>query len=616
MARTESFDYVIVGAGSAGCVLANRLTEDAEVKVLLLEAGPKDHNLWIHMPAALTYNLCHDKYNWYYHTEPQPHMDGRVMYWPRGRVLGGSSSLNAMVYIRGHALDYDRWAKKEGAAGWSYFEVLPYFKRAETRVVGGDAYRGSSGPLFVSTGSQPNPLFQTFIEAGRQAGYPLTPDLNAGQQEGFGKMDMTIYKGRRWSTAMAYLRPAMKRSNLTVETRALAGRILFEGRRAVGVEYSHRGQIKRVRAEREVILAGGAINSPQLLMLSGVGPAEHLKEIGISVVHDLPGVGQNLQDHIEMYVQYESTRPITLYSTFNPVNMALVGIEWLLFRRGLGASAHLEAGAFIRTSEEVEHPNIQYHFLPSQVIDHGRVRPDRHAFQAHVGPMRPTSVGWIRLKSTDPRLHPSIQPNYLATELDRAEMREAVTLTREIFAQAPFDPYRGVELQPGPEVRSDTEIDAWVRRKADSAYHPSCTCKMGGDAMAVVDPECRVRGLEGLRVVDASIMPSIVSGNLNAPTIMIAEKASDIIRGRPPLLAEVVPVTVFKGPTKQTPPVRAAAERATVAAGPAPHAASDFEPGAAGAARGSSSATTGVVVGSGTKSACSSEGSAARARWR
>jgi choline dehydrogenase len=357
----------------------------------------------------------------------------------------------------------------------------------------------------------------------------------------------------------------MKRPNLTVETRALAGRILFEGRRAVGVEYSHRGQIKRVRAEREVILAGGAINSPQLLMLSGVGPADHLKEIGIPVVHDLPGVGQNLQDHIEMYITHASTKPITLYSTFNPVTMALVGIEWLLFRRGLGASAHLEAGAFIRTDEKVEHPNIEYHFLPSQVIDHGRVRPDGHAFQAHVGPMRSTSTGWIALKSTDPRVHPRIQPNYLATELDRAEMRDAVKLTREIFAQAPFDPYRGVELQPGPEVRTDAEIDAWVRRKADTAYHPSCTSKMGTDAMAVVDPECRVRGLEGLRVVDASIMPSIVSGNLNAPTIMIAEKASDIIRGRAALPAEVVPVTVFKGPIKQGRPVRPVAETATAA---------------------------------------------------
>jgi choline dehydrogenase len=557
MATMDRFDYVIVGAGSAGCVLANRLTEDAEVKVLVLEAGPKDNNLWIHMPAALTYNLCHDRYNWYYHTEPQPHLDGRVMYWPRGRVLGGSSSLNAMVYIRGHAFDYDRWSKTEGATGWSYFEVLPYFKRAETRVIGGDAYRGSSGPLYVSTGSQPNPLFKAFIEAGQQAGFPFTSDLNGAQQEGFGKMDMTIYRGRRWSTAMAYLRPAMKRSNLKVETGALVGRILFEGTRAIGLEYSHQGSIKRVRAEREVILAGGAINSPHLLLLSGVGPAAHLKEIGIPILHDLPGVGQNLQDHIEMYVQYESTQPITLYSTFNPVNMARVGIEWLLFRRGLGASAHLEAGAFIRTNEQVEHPNIQYHFLPSLVIDHGRVRPDRHAFQAHVGPMRPTSSGWIKLKSTDPRVHPLLQPNYLATEHDRTEMRDAVKLTREIFAQPAFDAFRGAELQPGSQVQSDAEIDAWVRRKADSAYHPSCTCKMGTDEMAVVDPECRVRGLEGLRVVDASIMPSIVSGNLNAPTIMIAEKASDIIRGRPPLPAEVVPVTVFKGPIKQSPPEKA-----------------------------------------------------------
>jgi choline dehydrogenase len=554
---------VIVGAGSAGCVLAYRLTEDPDVKVLVLEAGPRDFNLWIHMPAALTYNLCHDKFNWYYHTLPQPHLDGRVMYWPRGRVLGGSSSINAMVYIRGHALDYDRWASREGAAGWSYFEVLPYFKRAETWQKGGDAYRGSSGPMFVSTGSQPNPLFDAFIEAGRQAGYPQTDDLNGRQQEGFGRMDMTIRDGRRWSTATAYLRPARGRPNLTVRTRALATSVMVERGRAVGVRYSLGGATVEARAEREVILSGGAVNSPQLLMLSGIGPAGHLREVGIAPVHDLPGVGQNLQDHIEMYVQYECTQPITLYGTFRFWNMAKVGTEWLLFRRGLGASSHLEAGAFIRSNEQAEHPNLEYHFLPSLVIDHGRVRPDRHGFQAHVGPMRPTSTGWLKLKSADPRTHPLIQPNYLATELDRREMREGVRLTREIFAQPAFNPYRGAELQPGAAVRSDAEIDAWVRRKADTAYHPSSTCKMGVDPMAVVDPECRVRGIDALRVVDASVMPSMLSGNLNAPTIMIAEKAADMIRGRPPLPAEPVEVTVFKGPTRRRPPVTAQGDRAS-----------------------------------------------------
>ena len=564
MRKSRPYDYVIVGAGSAGCVLANRLTEDPDVKVLLLEAGPRDLNLWIHMPAALTYNLCHDKFNWYYHTLPQPHLDGRVMYWPRGRVLGGSSSINAMVYIRGHALDYDRWAMREGAAGWSYFEVLPYFKRAESWRKGGNAYRGASGPLVVTTGSQTNPLFDAFIEAGRQAGYPQTDDLNGRQQEGFGRMDMTIRDGRRWSTAMAYLRPAMRRPNLTVLTRALATSIMVERGRAVGVRYSLKGgATAEGRAEREVILSGGAINSPQLLMLSGIGPADHLREAGVAPVHDLPGVGQDLQDHIEMYVQYESTQPITLYGTFRPWNMAKVGMEWLLFHKGLGASSHLEAGAFIRSNEQTPHPNLEYHFLPSLVIDHGRVRPDCHGFQAHVGPMRPTSAGWLKLKSADPRTHPLIQPNYLATELDRREMREGVRLTREIFAQSAFDPFRGAELQPGASVQSDAEIDAWVRRKADSAYHPCSTCRMGVDDEAVVDPECRVRGIEGLRIVDASVMPSMLSGNLNAPTIMIAEKAADMIRGRSLLPAEPVEVAVFKGSTRQGRPVPAHGDRTT-----------------------------------------------------
>jgi choline dehydrogenase len=493
------------------------------------------------MPAALTYNLGDDKYNWYYETEPQAAMDNRRMYWPRGRVLGGSSSLNAMVYVRGHAYDYDRWVD-EGAAGWSYAEVLPYFRRAETRAKGGDDYRGSDGPLNVSTGSQPNPLFDAFIQAGQQAGYPFTDDMNGYQQEGFGKMDMTIHKGERWSAAKAFLRPAQSRPNLTIETRALTTRILFEGTRAVGVEYAQGGRIRTARAAREVILAGGAINSPQLLMLSGVGPADQLRRHGIAVTHDLPGVGRNLQDHLELYVQYECTKPITLYSVENPLVKAKVGIEWFLFRSGLTTSAHLEAGGFIRSRPGIRHPDIQYHFLPSVVNDHGRKPGDRHAFQAHAGTMRATSRGWVELRSSDPRAKPILQPNYLTTEDDRADMRACVRLTREIFAQSGFDPYRGSEMAPGASVRSDDEIDAFIRAKADSAYHPSCTCKMGVDEMAVVDPETRVRGLDGLRVVDASIMPSIVSGNLNAPTIMIGEKASDIILGRTPLPPSNAPV--------------------------------------------------------------------------
>ncbi|MEE8271563.1 MAG: choline dehydrogenase [Alphaproteobacteria bacterium] len=542
-----AYDYVIVGAGSAGCVLANRLSADPDVSVLLLEAGPRDRGWKIHMPAALTYNLGTDRYNWAYWTEPQPHMDGRQLYWPRGRVLGGSSSLNAMVYVRGHALDYDRWAAADGLADWSYAHVLPYFRRAETRETGADAYRGGDGPLHVSIGRTPNPLFDAFIEAGRQAGYPVTEDMNGFQQEGFGRMDMTVRRGRRWSTASAYLRPVSGRPNLTVVVEALTTRILVEGGRAVGVDYARRGRVARARADREVILSGGAINSPQLLMLSGIGPADHLRRFDIPVAADLPGVGRNLQDHLELYIQYESTRPITLYGVFNPLTMVRTGLDWFLFKRGLGTSAHLEAGAFIRSRAGVKHPDLQFHFLPSLVIDHGRVRPDRHAFQAHVGPMRPTSIGHLELRSADPRDHPLIQPNYLSTEGDRREMRDGVTLTREIFAQAAFDPYRGPELAPGADVRTAIEIDAFVRAKADSAYHPSCTCKMGGDAMAVVDGEARVRGVESLRVVDASIMPDMVSGNLNAPTIMLAEKASDMILGRPPLPPSNAPV--YTAPT-------------------------------------------------------------------
>ncbi|HEY7689638.1 MAG TPA: choline dehydrogenase [Dongiaceae bacterium] len=537
MPERQEFDYIIIGAGSAGCVLANRLGAEPGNRILVLEAGGQDHwwNWKIHMPAAFAYPLADDKVNWYYHSEPEPYMDNRRMYCPRGRVIGGSSSINGMCYIRGHARDYDRWAQS-GLRGWSYADILPYFRRAEHHEPGEDDYHGAGGPLHVSHGITHNPLFDAWVEAGKQAGYPMTADLNGRQQEGLGPMEMTTRRGRRCSAAKAYLRPAQARGNVTVLSRALTSRILFEGRRAVGVEFAQRGQVMQARAAREVIVSGGAINSPQILMLSGVGAADHLRELGIKVVHDLPGVGQNLQDHIETYVQHRCLQPITLYPVLkNPLRQLLVGIQWTFTGTGLGATNHFEAGGFIRSRAGVEHPDLQFHFLPIAASYDGSSTQPGHGFQAHVGPMRATSRGWIKLKSADPKAHPAIQFNYLQTEQDRWEFRTGIKLTREIFAQKAFDPFRGPELAPGPDVQSDSEIDAYARKKVESAYHPSCSCKMGlaSDPMAVVDDEARVHGLESLRVVDASIMPTIVSGNLNAPTIMMAERLADAILGRP-----------------------------------------------------------------------------------
>jgi len=542
--QETQFDYIIVGAGSAGCVLANRLTEDAGTRVLLLEAGPPDRSIFIHMPSAFAYPLADDTFNWAYQTEPEPHMNNRRMSCPRGRVIGGSSSINGMVYIRGHAYDYDGWARNRGLEHWDYFSCLPYFRKAETRLQGADAYHGGDGPLYVTTPAMHNPLYRAFIDAGRQAGYPYTSDMNGYQQEGLGPMDMTTYRGRRWSAAMAYLRPALARPGLAVSDRCLVTRILFEGKRAVGVEYARGGALVRARAGREVIVSGGAINSPQILMLSGIGDADTLAAHGIAPLAHLPGVGANLQDHIETYVQHACTQPITLYSTQNLLAKGCIGLEWLLFKRGLGATNHFEAGGFIRSRAGVRHPDLQYHFLPIAMNYDGSDKVRQHGYQAHVGPMRPTSTGRVSLRSADPRAPVRIAFNYMATEGDRREFRDGIKLTREIFAQKAFDPFRGAELAPGPDVRSDAEIDAHIRRKAESAYHASCSCKMGdgADPLAVVDAQLRVHGVEGLRVVDASVMPAVVSGNLNAPTIMIAEKAADLIRGRPPLAATPVPV--------------------------------------------------------------------------
>jgi choline dehydrogenase len=541
----DDFDYIVVGAGSAGCVLANRLTEDGKSRVLVLEFGGSDRSLLIQMPAALSIPMNMPKYNWGFATEPEPHLDGRRLATPRGKVLGGSSSINGMVWVRGNPFDFDGW-EKEGAEGWGYRHVLPYFRRADAHEGGDPQYRASDGPLHNCYGPLDNPLHHAWLEAAQQAGYPATPDCNGYQQEGFGRLAMSVHRGRRWSAANAYLRPALQRGNLRVLTRALATRVLFSDRRAIGVAYRRGGEERKAYAAREVILAGGPINSPQLLKLSGVGPADELRALGIEVVQDLPGVGENLQDHLEFYFQLECREPITLYSAMRPLAKARIGMRWLLRHDGLGATNQFETGGFIRSRAGVRYPDLQYHFLPLAVSYDGRSLVQGHGFQAHIGPMRSPSRGWVRLASADPAEAPRIRFNYMSHPDDWAAMRAAVRLTREIFAQPAFNRYRGREIQPGDTVQTDAEIDAVVREKVESAYHPCGTCRMGRveDPWAVVDPACRVIRLEGLRVIDSSIMPTITTGNLNAPTIMIGEKGADHVRGRAPLPAANVPVYV------------------------------------------------------------------------
>ena len=528
-------DYVIVGSGSAGSALAYRLSEDGRYSVIVIEYGGTDYGPLIQMPAALSIPLNMSRYDWGFSSEPEPHLGGRVLATPRGKVLGGSSSINGMVYVRGHARDFDHWAE-EGARGWGFADVLPYFKRMETSHGGEAGWRGTDGPMHVQRGASLNPLFAAFIEAGRQAGFETTADYNGSKQEGFGPMEQTIHDGRRWSAANAYLRPALKRKNVHLVS-GFARRVVIENQRAIGVEIERRRKVEIVRARREVILAASSINSPKLLMLSGIGPAAHLKAHGIEVTADRPGVGQNLQDHLELYIQQASTKPITLYSKLNPLSKALIGAQWLFFKTGLGASNHFEAAAFVRSRAGVDYPDIQYHFLPVAIRYDGKAAAKSHGFQAHVGPMRSKSRGSVALRSPDPADKPVIRFNYMEHPDDWSDFRHCIRLTRDIFGQRAFDDFRGEEIAPGSGVRSDAQLDEFIRYHVESAYHPCGTCRMGAadDRTSVVDPDCRVIGVEGLRVADSSIFPRITNGNLNAPSLMTGEKAADHILGKAPL---------------------------------------------------------------------------------
>ena len=545
----DEFDFIIVGAGSSGCVLANRISANPAYKVLLVEAGGNDKNILVQMPSALSYPMAMDRFNWGYHSEPEPKLDGRRISCPRGKGLGGTSLINGMVYVRGNPHDFEEW-ENLGAQGWSYRDCLPYFKRAESWVRGGNTYRGGDGPLGVCGGNDMrlNPLYRAFINAGVDAGYPETSDYNGEHQEGFGPMHMTVRNGVRESTARAYLKPIMHRSNLKVITKALVHRVEFDGARASGISVEIGGAIRRINVKREVILAAGAIASPMLLQRSGVGSDEGLATVGIEQTHRLDGVGENLQDHLEVYFQFHCKQPVSLHSKLDFFSKAIIGARWLLFRSGLGVSNHFESCAFIRSKSGLKSPDIQYHFLPAAMRYDGTPSIKGHGFQVHVGPNKPKSRGRVRIESADPAAPPSILFNYMQDDQDVEAWRQCIRLTREIMQQPAMDSYRGKEIQPGDDVSSDAEIDAWVKENVESAYHPAGTCKMGvaEDQFAVVDKNCCVHGLKNLRVVDASIFPTLPNGNINAPVIMVAEKMADVILGAAPLEPAAISLSVPK----------------------------------------------------------------------
>jgi choline dehydrogenase len=540
----ERYDIVIVGGGSAGSALANRLSADPSTSVLVLEAGRPDF-IWdpfIHMPAALPFPIGSRLYDWRYETDPEPYMNNRRIFHARGKVLGGSSSINGMIFQRGNPMDYERWGADKGMEDWDFAHCLPYFKRMETCLAGADQWRGGSGPLVLERGPATNPLFGAFFEAAQQAGYPLTDDVNGYRQEGFARFDRNIHKGRRLSAARAYLHPVMNRKNLDVETLAHATKVVFEGKRAVGVEYVRAGRLKRSVRAGEVILCGGAINTPQLLQLSGVGDADHLQSLGIDVVADLPGVGANLQDHLEVYIQYASKLPVSIAPGLAWWKRPGIGAQWLFQRKGLGATNHFEGGGFARSNDDVVYPNLMFHFLPIAIRYDGTSPTEGHGYQVHIGPMYSDARGWVKIRSTDPMEHPSMQFNYLSTDQDRREWVEAIQVARKILTQAAFDPFNDGELSPGTSVESEDEILEWVRNDAETALHPSCTAKMGVGDDAVLDPtSMSVHDVEGLRVVDASSFPYVTNGNIYAPVMMLAEKAADLIIGATPLAPSDAP---------------------------------------------------------------------------